>query len=335
MNHQKQSLLNRSGFTLMELLVAMVIMIIIASLAASIAPRAQEKDRVAKAASTVQSWFTQARQWALRDRSPRGIRLVVDPNRPTRVSTLQYIERPDDFVAPFSGTLTATFVGVNGTIQSTAPTGANLVDFSGGHGGNANNPVATRLWPIQVGDFIEVNPTQPMMGQIFFIKQIQNVNIAQRRYQLSILGPDRFNRPSFNINDFRIVRQPRPRVGEPALQMPPGTAIDLFANATYGAIPNTTQVNLNTPYYDILFAPSGDVIAPQGLDRAYKLWIIDAESNVGDAITFTAEQAFVTVSMKTGLVAVKQVDTTPNPPAGTGTYTHPYAYTQDGKASGF
>src|SRR5437870_3518991 len=69
----------RAGFTLVEMLVVLVILIIIAALTLAIAPRLAEREQVAKGADLMQQWALTARVLALRDQGPRGIRLQPVP----------------------------------------------------------------------------------------------------------------------------------------------------------------------------------------------------------------------------------------------------------------
>ena len=65
----------RSAFTLIEMLVVLAIMTALLSLVALVAPRFGERQRPSRGAGQLQSWLNLAKNRALRDQRPRGIRL--------------------------------------------------------------------------------------------------------------------------------------------------------------------------------------------------------------------------------------------------------------------
>src|SRR5437870_5467459 len=84
-----------SGFTLVELLVVIGILLALLGMGFLIVPGSLERQKVGSAADRLQGWLFMARQRALRDQSPRGVRFTVDPDKFVR--TMQYIEKADDF----------------------------------------------------------------------------------------------------------------------------------------------------------------------------------------------------------------------------------------------
>ena len=70
----------RGGFTLVELLVVIVIILILASLVVALNPRIAGAQKVAKGGDLLQGWLAIARQRAKRDQIPTGVRLIPDPN---------------------------------------------------------------------------------------------------------------------------------------------------------------------------------------------------------------------------------------------------------------
>src|SRR5438067_4896852 len=89
----------RRGFTLIELLVVLSIMVALFAIVAAVGPRFAERQRATRGASQVQGWFLIAKQRALRDYAPRGIRLIQPPGPPEAqyVTQLQYIEQPEPY----------------------------------------------------------------------------------------------------------------------------------------------------------------------------------------------------------------------------------------------
>src|SRR5262245_16474054 len=87
----------RSGFTLIEMLVVMGIIILIAALGFLFLPNLDRNKGVPNGTTQVQAWINLMKQQALRDQKPKGIRLIHDGTG--KCVQLQYIEQPDP-VAP-------------------------------------------------------------------------------------------------------------------------------------------------------------------------------------------------------------------------------------------
>lgn len=100
----------RRGFTLVELLVVMFLIAVLATLAIAFFPNAASSQTEARAGQLLQSWLTMAKQRAMRDQAPRGVRLWVAPLPPNPqayyagatplanvVTDCQFIEQPPDF----------------------------------------------------------------------------------------------------------------------------------------------------------------------------------------------------------------------------------------------
>src|SRR5687768_5788909 len=93
----------RRGFTLVELLVVIVIMFVLAAMAVTYLPSAFNSQREARAARSVQGALFVAKQRAVRDRIPFGLRLNIKQTTiggmviNNVVTDCQYIAQPDDF----------------------------------------------------------------------------------------------------------------------------------------------------------------------------------------------------------------------------------------------
>lgn len=313
----------RPGFTLIEILMVVSIVLLLTTIAVAFLPKIQEKQRATQGAVQLQSWLRTAKQWALRDGAPRGIRLGTAGTN--LVTQLQYIEQPDDWVPAVGGQLAlwATAAGSLPNIslfQTGGPLGLSLpnttLDFTGGYG-----PAATNGWPVQVGDYLEIN--QP--GPLYLITAIDPVN-----QQLSLNGPKTSGIFPLSIlsatTNFRVVRQPRPRLGESPLLMPLNVAIDLTTNAAYGnSLPSSGNI-------DILFGPSGTLVGWTGAADRIHLWVRDTseDSVSGSSTMFNGEQNLISVSVRTGMISAHPVDTK----VSGNSYQNPYSFTQDGRASG-
>ncbi len=95
----------RGGFTLVELLVVMSLIIVLAGLTVAVAESgAFGSQKVISGADRASGWLLIAKQRAIRDQRPRGVRFLLTQPDPTGNPTLfaareaQFIEVPDSFV---------------------------------------------------------------------------------------------------------------------------------------------------------------------------------------------------------------------------------------------
>src|ERR1017187_5521317 len=87
---------SRSGYTLIELLVVISIIAVLAAITVAFLPSAAANATEARAAIQLQGWLNIAKQRALRDQAPRGLRLWPSAANPLQCIECQYIEQPDD-----------------------------------------------------------------------------------------------------------------------------------------------------------------------------------------------------------------------------------------------
>ncbi len=283
----------RPAFTLVELLVVMGIILLLAAMAAIFMPGFEQQQRSSSAASQLQEWLLIAKNRALLERAPRGIRLFrsQDPNFANFFTSAQLIEQPE----PFSG----------GSVSS-PPDPANPgqyllnqlvlqgVDVTGGQ----TDP---ELYPVQVGN------VQQGIGDYI---QVQGAGLMHQ-FVIAQVGPNTatlqlFSPLSEAISTptpyYRIVRQPRP-IGEDPFEMPNNVGIDLKTNVDYNQpLPFNPDGTL-----DVLFSPSGTLIGNFGSDRMI-FWVRDmADQNNPDS-AFIGSPALIVVFTRSGLVASYDVD---------------------------
>jgi prepilin-type N-terminal cleavage/methylation domain-containing protein len=99
----------RPGFTLVEMIVVLTIMLILTVIAVAVAPRFQENDNVVKAADRISQWLVIAREWAKRDQVPTGVRL----QNVTSIATISTTSVPPPPPNPgyIQATITPTAMG--------------------------------------------------------------------------------------------------------------------------------------------------------------------------------------------------------------------------------
>jgi type II secretory pathway pseudopilin PulG len=288
-----------------ELIVVLAILLALAAMIVGLAPRMQERQKTERGASQLQGWLGIARQWARAARRPTGIQVQarnIVPYSGMYGTDLQYIQQPPDFVvtpSPVPGDpinvhpIQVPQGSLNTVIlaQPQSPT----ANFWGGYG-----PIQRNLWPVQVGDHIEVNGGG-LMHQIGSVEPNSLVLVSPLPQPVYPPG----------TKQYRIVRLPRALPGEPALQLAQDVVIDLTKSIV--PAPNAEGT------IDILFAPSGALLAP-GINNKIILWVRDVTQ---DAST-PGDQTLIAIYVRTGLVAAYQVA----PGA------DPYLYTRSGSSSG-
>lgn len=321
---------SRSAFTLIEMIIVVAIVLLLATIAITFMPKVQERQRATQGAVQLQNWLLAAKQWALRDQAPRGIRLMVPSNN--YVNQMLYIEQPDDW-APVAGGM----VNISGTASAgmyadtsqytataTVPGPPSNVDFTGGYATSGSNGAN---WPVQIGDYFENTSVSP-----YQLSRITSVNfnsvVIDATPHYTVTPPPQTNQ------SFRIVRKARPRLGESPLLLPANVAIDIntnLAGAPWNAGANTVPTGSNT--IDILFSPLGGVVGWTAAADKIQLWVRDiSEDQVSSNGPFNGEQTVITIYVRTGFISAQRVD--PTLSGTTGTYSQPYSFTQDGRSSG-
>lgn len=293
--------LSRDAFTLIELLVVISIMAVLATLTIAFFPNAASAQREARAAMQVQGWLNIAKQRALRDQVPFGIRLIqntdpFDPLAPTMVIECQYIQQPDDFTG-----------GVVASVPLLSPIEFLFFVLPGGvdllNGHVPINLVEQKYWAVQPGDSIELLGTG-------LVRQIVAVDAAAVK-----VSPPLPYAITIPTTSYRIIRAPRP-AGEEKLSLPDNTFIDIGTNAnpTYPNPLPPTDPLIGSGYYDIVFGPSGQVISRNVATANIHLWVRSPNQDF-PADVFRGDPTIVSVFVRSGFVGAY-------PPARTG---DPYA----------
>jgi type II secretory pathway pseudopilin PulG len=307
----------RIAFTLVELLVVMSLIVILAALTIAFFPSVASSAREGRAATLLQGWLNLSRQRALRDQSPRGVRLWVKPGTyggailPLVVTECQYIEQPDDFAGFMKPVSVPGLVEKNTIAQPAGGDprmiffnfGTTAIDLTNGYG---VGPGFAKYWAVQPGDYLEVNG----VGLMHRIEAV----LSGTQIQISPAMPHLLTQETPN---YRIVRLPR-AVGDEMLKLPEGTVIDVETNGAFGAfsnpLPSPSFSNTGLiESYDILFAPSGEVISRGVSTDKIHLWVrapfVDAPT-----VYFRGDPTLVSVWVRTGFVGAYSPDqSTPNP----------------------
>lgn len=339
---------NRTAFTLTELLVVISLVAILAALAVLFLPNAASSAREARGAIALQGWLGVAKQRAMRDQRPYGLRLyttsvvVSDATLNSVVTDCQYVEQPDDFgtARETAGTASRNSVAASGVPIGAPASYTNLntieiyfpvrpgfpvkkpVDLANGitpiaiaGGAPSGNPdPGGKFWFVQPGDYVELNGG----GLVRRVAQVgapgagQTTSTGNTSY-LVVEPAIAYDLPE--ASNFRIVRSPRP-VGDEVLAMPRDVVVDLGTNATYGSQLPTVLNPLvqGTGYVDVVFAPTGAVISRGFAGKNVNLWVrCPNPENPQDV--FRGDPTIVSVFCATGKVGAYAPDpTTPGSP---------------------
>jgi len=249
----------RGAFTLVEMLVVIAIIIVIAALAATFAPRVNDDQNLTRAVDNLEQWLLTAKMRAKRDGLATGLRFVQAPGDANSIygpsySQFQYIQQPEP-IAGYSGGPTLVSAS-NGIVTFSG------VDFSLGGIPYPNQ------WLVQPGDYLEVNG-----GGVYIIGQV-SPHSPGNTLVLGVPNPSNpyVNSPTPSAYDlalsltlpttnFRILRQPRILIGEEPLTLPNNYAANFSPIPNSGSTLPGTNVALGpSGYPEILFSPTGAVI---------------------------------------------------------------------------
>jgi prepilin-type N-terminal cleavage/methylation domain-containing protein len=344
----------RAGFTLIELVVVIFLILILATLALLISPRAAEQSRIARGADQLSGWLLISKQRSYRDQIPRGLRLIIDndpasPGYRKWVKELAYIERPVDIVGD--------------TLQVPGSWTAGNVISSQDYYAFIPNVDLTSGDTVQPGDFLQLNTYEFAPYNLHRINNLQFTSMQLGSgpptpgTSLWLQAADNASNSPIGVHIsgltttkglYRIVRQPRVMVGEPNLALPRDVIIDLDPTSEgVSVLPGYSPNPLN-PYYDILFSERGQAIANNGLAGQGGKIILRVRNSdrppnpnmiaPNDVVYDWGDQFLVTIYTRTGLIATHplclDLNPTPNPPT-VPFLADPYKFTRDGLTSGF
>jgi prepilin-type N-terminal cleavage/methylation domain-containing protein len=325
------------GFTLVELLVAIAIIVVLAALLLAFYPSIASQTSEANGAAYLQQWLNLARQKAIRNQNPFGVRLWIKDLNTYYVTQCQYIEQPEDL----RGGVIVTRDWQNNQIPvwnavAFDPTGT--MDVTGGF----TDPY---LYLVQPNDYLEVLGTGTMHqiidvfpGPLYPVApQIWNKNpppIPGQHLKLATPIPYQIGQfdptpppngsglPANGTANFRIVRAPRV-ISEEMLPLPEGVVVDINVNRNlnpvtnqpymaalyqntlpmspvFGPVPPNPPGTVVGAYIDVIFGPSGSVMTT-GLSQAtMNFWVRQPDPN-NAANIFAGTPSIIAVFGTTGL----------------------------------
>jgi type II secretory pathway pseudopilin PulG len=272
------------------MLVVIALIGILAAMTVAFMPNAFNSEREARAATLLQGWLNIAKQRALRDQAPRGLRIwftntTIGTNALSNVVLqCQYIEQPDDFCSGQIHTASATQLS---TIVFTPVQGGPVVDLLNGFPHTAADEP---FWSVQNGDYLEVFGTG-LMHTITVNSSTQVTIAPPLPFAITTATPY-----------YRILRGPR-ATGNDMLTFPDQTVLDANTNATFNnPLPAPISANSGGGYADILFSPSGAVITRNLTTSTVNLWVRSPSDTAAKDSVFFGSPTIVAVHVQTGVV---------------------------------
>lgn len=270
----------RPGYTLLEILVVVTVIMILAGMVMAFLPKMQEQQRAYRGADMVQGAMLAAKARALRDQRPTGIRLVRDTTGTNAnwVKEIHFIQQPEDYAI-------GSLVSAQGT--SAQFTGAN---FTGG--------LPPNLAPVQRGDYLEIN-----RGGL--VHQI----VAVGGNNLTLASPIPNPVPRGGNYTYRVMRTPRLLAGESPVLLPQDIAVDLTLSGSMNITarrPSPLPLQQPTQNPEILFSPAGSMMfrnmQPSDL---VVLWVRDISFPTQPTVN---SPALICVQCRTGAIEAHPVN---------------------------
>ncbi len=260
-----------AGFTLIEMVVVIGIIVILLAIGAAFLPGLQGNQKVQNGVDRLAQWLLIAKNRAKHDGLPTGLLFLPSG---TQVSQFVYVQQPDVMSGdPSVGNSCYTqpvMVGMQVTYPPSLNVLFNGVDFVGS--GNLTDPTT---WVVRAGDYLELFGG----GGPFLVLAVTPPS-GTTTYTTVTLSPRFIGDTGVSVppsasgtgsTNWRIIRQPRRVPGEDVLTLPQDVVVDLGPIGTTGStwsqnVPSNNQ---------ILFSPSGDVIGQSASSGKILLWVRD------------------------------------------------------------
>lgn len=279
---RSRNLATSGGFTLVELMVVITILLILFAMTVFGLNFTKNADKVRGGAAQVQSFLSGARDRAIYAREPRGVRFFVNPANPRSVSAMAYIQPGQRWSY---GTVDLERLDVNP--QDNRPDGAvnvpNVIVVRGERlgwwqlkrRGLLTDGSRIRM-PRDTGNWYEVDTslidiTQPPAGADFLLLRIP----------FSESGADATAVVAHSGMTYELELPSQLLPQEPSL-LPEGTVIDLDGSripTAWRPDPADSEGQFS-PYMDVFFSPRGGVTSSAASTGLIQLYICDAEDSL-------------------------------------------------------
>lgn len=284
-----------SGFTLVELLVVITIIVILLTMTLMTVNFTKEGDRVKGAAKQVQSFLAGARDRAIYSREPRGVRFFVSPENPRAVSTMAYIAPGGVWSSPDnSANISLERYDINGDgdladVNLQFPAGSGVLrdesDVFVVRG--RQNPgwwnLKRRGWLV---DGLRIRIPKGPTGNWYPIDTTMiNVNVAPTSDQILLLqipyadGGDDGSLVAHSDLSYEIELPAKLLSQDPAI-LPDSVLIDLDGSRVPDGWRPQNNAGNYSGYMDIVFSPRGNIIGDAAGAGVIHFYVADAEDSL-------------------------------------------------------
>jgi type II secretory pathway pseudopilin PulG len=315
----------KAGFTLVELLVVIGILIVLTTLTVTLVNVTQNEDRIRAGAAQVQSYLEGARDRAIHAGEPRGVRFLPDPNNPNVATSLIYIGEPTIYGDPENDRkrfLTPRRITENSTGNQYI-----VLDSPDINSRNPQDPDNSDWGNFFLRGLIVPGETILQINKQPYTFERRTIN-GLVRYTLT---SDRGFVVNQSVQYFLHLKPSVLPNQEPRL-LPRGVVIDLNSSFKERVIPSSWGSPGNYKTMDILFSPEGTVTGVEAAGGVIHLVIADqadvdlgfnvgvdqfdpdmtTDTNLGPEapITRTTDQRIVSVRTQSGSISVHNIDPT-------------------------
>jgi len=294
---------NRSGYTLVEILVVVSIVLILFSMTLATVRLTRDGDRVSSAAAQIQSFLAGARDRAIYARAPRGVRFFLDRDNPRVVSSMAYIDPAQTWDEgrvqlrrrdpDLDGNTNSAGVDINQDGQVNASDDPKLVWMLVGEG--------TAWWELKrrglLFDGMRVRIPRGPGGNWYPINtQLLDLSSPPPTLQILVLGipyrdpgstPEGKSQafPGVGLADYELELAPQILPVEPSV-LPESVVVDLDGSRIPNAWrPSSTLVSGGTgngmysQFVDLIYSPRGTLTGAASTGGVIHLYICDKEDS--------------------------------------------------------
>lgn len=274
----------RSGFTLVELLVVITIIVILLTMTLLTVNFSNEADRVKGAAGQVQSFLAGARDRAIYAKEPRGVRFFVNPENPRAVTTMAYIAPGGSWSSP-ENSASVSLERVDGNVDGDFEDPIDQVVRVHGFQNPGWWNLKRRGWLV---DGLRIRIPKGPTGNWYPIDtRLINTAVAPSADQILLLqipfadAGTKGQLVAHSNLTYEIELPSKLLAQDPAI-LPESVVIDLDASKIPdGWRPQTGLNNGNySGYMDVIFSPRGNVLGDAAGAGVMHLYVGDAEDSL-------------------------------------------------------
>ncbi len=303
---------NRTGFTLVELLIVISILAILLTMTVMAVNFTRDSDRVSGAAGQIQSFLNGARDRAIYAKAPRGVRFFLDPtnalsgapNSPRAVSSMVYIDPAEMWS---DGVIQLQRWDFDNNGRTDTDPGNLDINQDGILGDNPQDiwvvaGAGTAWWELKrrgmLFDGMRIRIPKGPQGSWYPVNtaliDVTNPPPEVQKLILAIPYRDPGDTPkekaqafeSGGPEDYEIQLPPRILPMEPVI-LPQGTVIDLDGSKLpdawkpFAAGAADSSGNLQySQYMDVVFSPRGTIIGSAAAGGIIHLYVCDSEDSM-------------------------------------------------------